>query len=76
VVAVPHGRAGVDRIVDPGPAAQQLNDPPSSFNQAQGTARGAHGNKKFSGACGATAQQPNSRKPTAKGKKNSQVQRV
>ena len=29
VVAVPHGRAGVVRIVDPGAAAQQLNDPPS-----------------------------------------------
>jgi len=34
VIAVPHGRAGVDRIVDPGPAAQQLNDPPSPTNQA------------------------------------------
>jgi hypothetical protein len=29
VVAVPQGRAGVVRIVDPGAAAQQLNDPPS-----------------------------------------------
>ena len=36
VVAVPHGRAGVVRIVDPGPAAQQLNDPPSRLNQAHG----------------------------------------
>ena len=36
VIAVPHGRAGVVRIVDPGPAAQQLNDPPSTTNQAHG----------------------------------------
>jgi len=36
VVAVPEGGAGVDRIVDPGPAAQQLNDPPSPSTQAHG----------------------------------------
>jgi hypothetical protein len=30
VVAVPQGRAGVVRIVNPGAAAQQLNDPPST----------------------------------------------
>jgi hypothetical protein len=47
VIAVPHGCAGVDWIVDPGPAAQQLNIPPSSVNQAQGMARGANRNKKF-----------------------------
>jgi hypothetical protein len=64
VVAVPHGRAGVVRIVDPGAAAQQLNDPPSSATQAQGRDREAYRNKKISGACGATA---NSRKPTANG---------
>jgi hypothetical protein len=45
VVAVPHGRAGVVRIVDPGPAAQQLNDPPSSLNQAHGPGQQGDGNK-------------------------------
>ena len=34
VVAVPHGRAGVVRIVDPGATAQQLNDPPSTPTEA------------------------------------------
>ncbi len=40
VVAVPEGGAGVVRIVDPGPAAQQLNDPPLRLNQAQEVRRG------------------------------------
>jgi len=60
VVAVPQGRAGVVRIVDPGPAAQQLNDPPSSINQAQGMARGADRNKKF---LAPTAPHANSQQP-------------
>jgi hypothetical protein len=34
VIAVPEGCAGVVRIVDPGPTAQQLKDPPSSATYA------------------------------------------
>ena len=70
VVAVPHGRAGVVGIVDPGTAAQQLNDPPSPLNQAHRRAGDGWVSNKILAPSGAKT---NSRNPTAKGKKQPRV---
>jgi hypothetical protein len=60
IVAVPHGRTAVVGIVDPGAAAQQLNDPPSTSPYAHRELRGGSETKIIRDAYGAITQQPQS----------------
>ncbi len=73
VVAVPVGAARQMRFFEPGTAAQQLNDPPSSPNQAQGRGKEGCRNRKFEAptAPGPPAKQPTSSTANSQGQTNS-----